>query len=54
MERWVEELLGKIWRSEGWPESWREEVIVPIVTKGKGRDVRDYRKVTLMATLYKV
>lgn len=35
-------------------ESWREGVILPIVKKREGREVRGYRKVTLMSTLYKV
>lgn len=46
--------MERIWRDMGWPESWREGVIVLIVKKGEGREVRDYRKVTLMPTLYKV
>lgn len=29
-------------------------MIVPIIKKGEGRVVRDYRRVTLMLTLYKV
>lgn len=43
----------KIWRREGWNE-WREGVIVPIVKKGEGNRVEEYREVTLTQTAYKM
>lgn len=52
--RWMEELLNKVWRDEGWPENWKERIVIPIVKKGKGGMVGDYREVTLMPTLYKM
>lgn len=36
----------------GWPEEWREGVVVPMVKKGDGGKVLNYRGVTL--TAYKV
>lgn len=39
----------------GWSEGWKERVIVPIVKKGEGKTVEEYRgDITLMAVLYKV
>ena len=43
-----------MWRGEGWPQSWKEGVIISIVKKGEGGKVGEYRGVTLMPTLYKV
>ena len=39
---------------EGWVEEWREGVVVPVVKKGAGKRVEDYRGVTLTQTAYKV
>ena len=36
MGDWVREMCNKVWRREGWPEQWKEGIIVPIVKKGKG------------------
>lgn len=52
LERWVEEFLD--WIGGGWPENWRERLIVPMTKKGEERKVGDYRGVTLVSTLYKV
>lgn len=41
-------------KGEDWPEEWREGVVVPIITKGKGEKVEDYRGVTLTQTVYKI
>jgi len=43
-----------VWKEEDWPEEWKEGVIIPIVKKGEGRKVEEYRGVTLMTTLYKI
>lgn len=51
---WAEELLDRIWRGKGWLESWREGVIVPILKKGEGRKMIEYKRMTLMLTLYEV
>jgi hypothetical protein len=51
---WIIEFCNRVWKGEGWPEDWKEGVIIPIVKKGEGRKVDEYRGVTLMATLYKV
>lgn len=43
-----------MWEGEGWPEEWKEGIIVPILKKGEGREVRDYRGVALLPTIYKI
>jgi len=43
-----------VWKGEGWPEGWKEGIIVQIVKKGEGKTVLEYRGVTLMAVLYKM
>lgn len=45
---------NRVWKGEGWPEKWKEEVIIPIVKKGEERKVEEYRGVTLMTTFYKI
>lgn len=39
---------------QGWPKSWKEGKIVPIVKKGEGDTVEKYRGITLMPSAYKV
>ena len=48
------EICRKVWEGEGWPQGWKEGLIAPLVKKGRGTGVQDYRGVTLMPTLYKV
>ena len=48
------EICKRIWDGEGWPQGWREGIIVPLVKKGGGTKVQEYRGVTLMPTLYKI
>lgn len=43
-----------MWKGEGWPEGWKEGLIVPIVKKGERDRVEEYRGVTITSTLYKV
>ncbi|CAD6229117.1 GSCOCG00012085001-RA-CDS, partial [Cotesia congregata] len=47
-------ICQRVWRGEGWPEDWKKGVVVPIVKKGEGRKVEEYRGVTLTQTAYKV
>jgi len=54
LEEWAWEFCNRIWRGDGWPEEWKEEIIVPIVKKGRGEKVEEYRGVTLLSTLYKI
>lgn len=41
-------------RGEGWPEKWKERVIVPIVKKGERNKLEEYRGITITQTAYKV
>lgn len=43
---------NKVWEGEGWPENWKEEMMVPIMKKGEGEAVEEYRGITLMPVLY--
>jgi len=52
MEEWIWQMCNRIWRGEGWPGN--EGVLIPIVKKGQGTRVEEYREVTVMPTLYKV
>ena len=54
VQGWAWGMINKVWRGEGWPEEWKEGVVVPIVKKGDGVGVEEYRGVTVMPTLYKV
>lgn len=45
-------MCNRVWRGEGWPERWKEGIIVQLVKKGTGDRVENYRGVTLMPTLY--
>lgn len=54
IEEWVREMCNRVWRGEGWPERWKEGIIVPLIKKGAGDRVENYRGVTLMPTIYKI
>lgn len=54
MEKCIWEVCKRVWRGEGWPKQWIEGEIIPIVKKGEGEKVENYRGVTVMPTLYKV
>ncbi|XP_076301876.1 uncharacterized protein LOC143219998 [Lasioglossum baleicum] len=48
------EICNRVWRGEGWPEDWSEGIVVPVVKKGEGEKVDEYRGVPLTQTAYKV
>lgn len=50
----LKEVLRKVWRGEGFPEEWREEVITPIHKKGNKNKVENYRGITLLCTASKM
>lgn len=50
----MEVYLGKVWKGERWLENWKEGIIVLIRKKREGKEVGDYRGVTLMPSLYKI
>ncbi|XP_018368335.1 PREDICTED: uncharacterized protein LOC108764551 [Trachymyrmex cornetzi] len=45
---------NEVWKGEGWPEEWKEGVVVPVRKKGQGEEIKDYRGVSIMPTMYKV
>jgi len=54
MEKWIGEFCVRVWKGEWWPEEWKEGIIVPIVKKGEGQRVEEYRGVTLLTSAYKL
>ncbi|XP_071572942.1 uncharacterized protein [Temnothorax nylanderi] len=54
LEIWAWRFINRIWKGGGWPENWKEGIIAPIVKKGEGKRVEEYRGVTIMSSLYKV
>jgi len=54
MKEWVFGIYKRIWKGEGWIREWEEGIIVPVLKKGEGKKVEEYREVTLTATLYKI
>jgi len=54
LEEWVWKFCNKVWRGEGWPERWKEGIIISIVKKGKREKMKEYRGVTLMSLVYKI
>ena len=49
--RAVWRICNGVWMGEGWPEEWKEGVIVPVAKKGKGEAAGDHRGITLMPSL---
>lgn len=54
MRRAVGEVCKKLWRGEGFSESWKEGIIVPIAKKSGAKRVEEHREVTLLLTAYKI
>lgn len=53
-EGMVDKVCDKVRKGKGWIENYNEEIIVPMMKKGKGIRIEDYRKVMLILTLYNV
>jgi len=47
-------LINKIWKEGEVPEEWNRGLISPIYKKGEKGEVKNYREVTLMDTVYKI
>lgn len=54
LEECVWKFCNRVWKGDGWPEKWKDGIVVPIVKKGEGRIVEEYRGITLMDSIYKV
>ncbi|XP_024876545.1 vicilin-like seed storage protein At2g18540 [Temnothorax curvispinosus] len=48
LETWAWRYINRVWKGGGWPENRKEGLIAPIVKKGKGKKVEEYRGVTIM------
>ncbi|KAL6431939.1 hypothetical protein ACFW04_007396 [Cataglyphis niger] len=54
VEEWIWKICNRVWKGEREIDEWNEGVIVPILKKGKGERVEEYRGMSLTSTLYKV
>jgi len=54
LEGYLWDLCNRVWKGEEWIEEWNEGIIVSIRKQGDEKKVEEYRKVTLMPTIYKV
>jgi len=54
VKNWAWEICRRVWRGEGWLDQWKEGGIVPIMKKGDGERVENYRGVTLMPSIYRI
>lgn len=54
VREWIWEICNRVWKVEGWPDEWKERILVLVLKKGKGVKVEEYRGVTLMQTAYKI
>lgn len=54
LERWLWSFYNRVWKGEGWKEESKEGKIVPIIKKGEGNRMEDYRGITIMTSAYKV
>lgn len=54
LEYWMGDFLNKVWMGEERPDRWKEGMVVSIRKKGDGKEVGDYRRITMMLSLYKV
>lgn len=44
----LKEVIRKVRRGEGFPEKWRERVIISIHKKGDKNKMENYRRITLL------
>jgi len=50
----LEVIIDKIWKGEGIPGDWNKGVISPIHKRGERDEFKNYRRITLMNTAYKI
>ena len=36
IKRWAWEMYRRVWSGEGWPEDWKEGIIIPNKERGRG------------------
>lgn len=51
LEEWLWRFCSRVWKGDGWPGDWREGEIVPIIKRGEGKEIKDYKGVTIMPVI---
>lgn len=54
VEDWLWGFCNRVWKGRGWLEKWKEGIIVSVIKNEGGAKVKNYRRITLMPTVYKV
>lgn len=47
LKDWMIRVCNRVWREEKWIEDWCDGIIAPIIKKGEGIKVEEYRGATL-------
>jgi hypothetical protein len=50
----IHKLITSIWNKEEMSDQWKESIIVPIHKIGNKTDLKNYRGISLLSTLYKI
>jgi hypothetical protein len=50
----IHKLIKSVCNKEGWPDQWKESIIVPVHKKGDKTDCSNYRGISLISTSYKI
>lgn len=43
MREWVWEFWNRIWKGQGWSESWKEGIVIPLIKKGERKGASQMR-----------
>lgn len=54
LEEWAWRFCCRMWKGEGWPEGWKERVMIPVIKKGEETMVEKYKEIIFMLTIYKI
>jgi hypothetical protein len=50
----IHKLINSVWNKEELPDQWKESIIIPVHKKGDKTDCNNYRRISLLSTLYKI
>jgi hypothetical protein len=49
----IHKLIHSIWNKEELPDQWKESIIVPVHKNGDKTECSNYRRISVLSTLYK-